>query len=159
MINVGSAHSSVFLHHVKHCSFSSFVPLTLKRKPDEPNLQLPISVNKSSEQVEREIIYQTLLAMKMDINEIKNMLFRLGGNYNVNQLPSYTPTNQEFEPVHHDNDVITVSEQADNLSMVDMEKEMIRKALDKFSGNRRKAAQALNISERTLYRKIKEYDI
>ena len=38
-----------------------------------PNYNLPISVDKSSEQVEREMIYKTLLALKMDINELKNM--------------------------------------------------------------------------------------
>ena len=40
-----------------------------------------------------------------------------------------------------------------------IEHEMIKRCLEKFKGNRRKTAQALNISERTLYRKIKEYDI
>ena len=53
----------------------------------------------------------------------------------------------------------TVDEAGDNLSMLDMEKDMINKALVRYDGNRRKAATALNISERTLYRKIKEYEI
>ena len=43
--------------------------------------------------------------------------------------------------------------------MEEIEFEMIIKTLDKFKGNRRKTASALNISERTLYRKIKEYGI
>ena len=45
------------------------------------------------------------------------------------------------------------------LSLEDMEKDMIKKALKKFAGKRKDAADELGISERTLYRKIKQYDI
>ncbi|SVE25764.1 uncharacterized protein METZ01_LOCUS478618, partial [marine metagenome] len=45
------------------------------------------------------------------------------------------------------------------ISLTELEKEMIEKTLDKFRGNRRKTAQVLDISERTLYRKINEYGI
>jgi len=45
------------------------------------------------------------------------------------------------------------------LSIADKEKELIIKALDKHKGKRKYAALDLGISERTLYRKIKEYDI
>ena len=47
----------------------------------------------------------------------------------------------------------------ESLSLDDLEREMIRKALDKHRGKRKYAAQDLNISERTLYRKIKEYGL
>ncbi|RME06506.1 MAG: hypothetical protein D6816_07680 [Bacteroidetes bacterium] len=47
----------------------------------------------------------------------------------------------------------------ENLSLVEMEKDLIMKALKKHNGKRRDAAQELGISERTLYRKIKEYDL
>lgn len=47
----------------------------------------------------------------------------------------------------------------DVLSIRDLEKDAIVKALDKTKGSKRKAARLLNISERTLYRKLKEYDI
>jgi len=47
----------------------------------------------------------------------------------------------------------------ESLSLDDVEKEMIRKALEKHHGKRKNAAQDLNISERTLYRKIKEYGL
>ena len=47
----------------------------------------------------------------------------------------------------------------ESLSLVDKEMELIRKALEKHNGKRKYAAQDLGISERTLYRKIKEYDI
>lgn len=47
----------------------------------------------------------------------------------------------------------------ESLSLVDKEKELIKKALEKHHGKRKYAAEDLGISERTLYRKIKEYDI
>ena len=47
----------------------------------------------------------------------------------------------------------------DILSIRDLEKDAIVKALDKTKGSKRKAAKLLNISERTLYRKLKEYDL
>jgi transcriptional regulator with PAS, ATPase and Fis domain len=47
----------------------------------------------------------------------------------------------------------------ESLSLVDKEMELIKKALDKYKGKRKNAADELGISERTLYRKIKEYDI
>jgi transcriptional regulator with PAS, ATPase and Fis domain len=47
----------------------------------------------------------------------------------------------------------------ESLSLDEVEKEMIRKALEKHHGKRKSAAQDLNISERTLYRKIKEYGL
>ena len=47
----------------------------------------------------------------------------------------------------------------ESLSLADKEAEMIKKALEKYNGKRKIAAQELGISERTLYRKIKEYDI
>ena len=49
--------------------------------------------------------------------------------------------------------------EANSLSLDEVEKEMIRKALEKHHGKRKSAAKDLNISERTLYRKIKEYGL
>ena len=45
------------------------------------------------------------------------------------------------------------------MTMIEYEREIIEKYLKKFNDNRRKTAKALNISERTLYRKLKEYEI
>ena len=50
-------------------------------------------------------------------------------------------------------------EEEENLSLEEVEKEMIRKALEKHNGRRKNAAADLKISERTLYRKIKEYNL
>ena len=51
------------------------------------------------------------------------------------------------------------TEVEESLSLEDKEKELVRKALDRHRGKRKKAAQELGISERTLYRKIKEWDL
>ena len=60
-----------------------------------------------------------------------------------------------IEPEHYDNTEVV----EENLSLEENEKELIRKALRKHAGKRKEAAQDLGISERTLYRKIKEYDL
>jgi transcriptional regulator with PAS, ATPase and Fis domain len=60
----------------------------------------------------------------------------------------------ETENTFHPSEIIEES-----LSLQDKEKEMIRKALEKHRGKRKEAARELGISERTLYRKIKEYQI
>ncbi|HRD79828.1 MAG TPA: sigma-54 dependent transcriptional regulator [Saprospiraceae bacterium] len=60
---------------------------------------------------------------------------------------------------HHDDDYESMEVLEENLSLIENEKELIRKALRKHAGRRKDAAQDLGISERTLYRKIKEYDM
>jgi DNA-binding NtrC family response regulator len=60
---------------------------------------------------------------------------------------------------HHDDDYESMEVLEENLSLIENEKELIRKALRKHGGRRKDAAQDLGISERTLYRKIKEYDM
>ena len=66
----------------------------------------------------------------------------------------HTPDPAEKDDEYHPSEIIEES-----LSLQDKEKEMIRKALEKHHGKRKDAAQELGISERTLYRKIKEYQI
>lgn len=134
---------------------------------------------------EREILYQVLFDMRRDMTELKklvNTLMAERGSQVVNpttqsagmsyiQDPSYNlmPAVQSplsISPVKH----TTVSKMDDDiqdtdvyveetLSLDEVEKEMIRKALDRHHGRRKNAAKDLNISERTLYRKIKEYGL
>lgn len=103
---------------------------------------LPIALNKTVEQAERELIYRALVDLKSDIIALKQML--AGGR--VVQQPA---------------GVLEEQSSSDNgsLSLEDMERRMIEKALQKHRGNRRLAAQDLKISERTLYRKIKEFGL
>lgn len=131
---------------------------------------------------EREILYQVLFDMKKDMTDLKKLVFDLmqkDGDSNdlqqknamlirklyedqemdVVQPQGYTPSqvNVSHVDVPHIQDTEEFVEES--LSLVDKEMELIRKALEKHNGKRKYAAQDLGISERTLYRKIKEYDI
>jgi len=103
---------------------------------------LPVALNKSVEQAERELIYRALVDLKSDIIELKQILAH-GGVVQV------------------EDSAVAERNGGGNgtLSLDDMERRLIMKALDKHHGNRRLAAQDLNISERTLYRKIKEFGL
>lgn len=112
----------------------------LRGAPDERHL--PVHVNKSVEQAERELILRALLDIKGNVLDLKNMLAdRSPDVRGVGDGPVYVQGG---------------AAEAD-LSLAEMERRMINEALERYKGNRRAAARALNISERTLYRKIKEY--
>jgi DNA-binding NtrC family response regulator len=74
-----------------------------------------------------------------------------------NHMPSVQITSHQ--PLIIDNDVQSHFEVDESLNIMDKEKELILKALKKHRGRRKDASTDLGISERTLYRKIKEYDI
>ncbi len=123
---------------------------------------------------EREILYKLFFDMKKDVNELKKMFFDLLQNPNAAQhAPVFN--DQPFAEVHsnatgiaatkpvflpHNGEVIDHHEDVEeSLSIMDKEKELIIKALKKHKGKRKDASLDLGISERTLYRKLKEYDI
>ncbi len=130
---------------------------------------------------EREILYKLFFDMKKDVNELKKMFFEVLQNpamasgipvYNSssNPLPEIRPQVMpgNYMPQHpnqpvilnqHPEDVQRIEAVEESLSIVDKEKELIIKALKKHRGKRKDAAADLGISERTLYRKLKEYDI
>jgi transcriptional regulator with PAS, ATPase and Fis domain len=120
---------------------------------------------------EREILYQILFDMRKDINDLKKLVPELG---KINSQPAdlthpvyQHPVSPEIaknivveEPVlYADEYEEEVKEPEITLSLDEVEKEMIRKALERNKGKRRNAALELKISERTLYRKIKEYGL
>lgn len=109
---------------------------------------LPVPLNLPREQAEREIIYRTLLSLKMDINEVKDLI--LAQNQANFSQPAYS---------YSENNIDEDSNELKPTTMAGMEREMIKQTLNKYSGSRRKTARALQISERTLYRKIKEYGL
>lgn len=109
---------------------------------------------------EREILYQVLFDMKKDVNDLKKLVHDImNGNAPVSHVDNsvYAPASvhQSIHPATIQ-EVETVEE---NLSLEDVEKDMIRKALERHGGRRKNAAADLQISERTLYRKIKEYGL
>ena len=118
---------------------------------------------------EREILYKVLFDMRKDITELRKTVDELtaGQVQTVQPIKGTTVLNH----VSHDNVVeydnaqdveveyLQEKSPADSLSLQDKENEVICKALRKHNGKRKDAAKELGISERTLYRKIKEYDI
>ena len=137
---------------------------------------------------EREIFYKIMLDMRKDINELKKItseLMKERGNTTIHSTPylaqnndvtevitSYpkqnsSPTtievaknnsNVDYSSIIEENSD-TIEEIEPMLSLQEKEKEMIIQALDRNKGKRKKAAKDLGISERTLYRKIKQYDL
>lgn len=133
---------------------------------------------------EREILYQVLFDMRKDVTELKKLVHdimseRVATGHPVNPTPIYADEADLVSPVISDvptllhtpasstplhkkeNPEIQDTEEyvEETLSIDVAEKELIRKALEKHHGKRKLAAKDLNISERTLYRKIKEYGL
>ncbi len=111
----------------------------------EPTRNLPVPSLMSSlpnDQTERELIYRALLELKNELREIKSMLAGASGAHAGQlALPAANEPKTEHPLIQ---------------SLESVEREALRQALDFFKGNRRVAAQSLGISERTLYRKMKE---
>lgn len=125
---------------------------------------------------EREILYSVLFDMRQEVAELKKMVHNLmaerGGQVGhvvatpvVTAPPSVPAIIHSVQqpavcPKVDDDDIQDTEEYVEEtLSLDEVEKEMIRKALEKHHGKRKSAAKDLNISERTLYRKIKEYGL
>ena len=118
---------------------------------------LPVHLQKDSATAEREMIIRTLFLLRNDISEMKDMLagrLMLQPRHG-DQKSEKTDYSNTFE----DSAVVLSNNEVGNVSMQDMEKDLIISTLDKYRGNRRMSSESLGISERTLYRKIKEYDI
>ncbi len=151
------------------------------------DVRLPAIVSSSSDQgsdfsSEREILYKVLFDMKSDLNDLKQLTLELMNSSSTDKvrtenegliqkiygneqdqterlLPSanepkpYTPnTEDKFEYAEE-------IEEEETLSLIEKELEMIKKALERNHGKRKAAANELGISERTLYRKIKQFDL
>ena len=138
-------------------------------------------LNGGGEFSERELLYKVLFDMKKDLTELKKVVANLmsGSNINLQEAEDEmypangyvdTQTNLNTQQgVIQTQHGVTIQpaikidaheELVDvNYSLADKEKEMIQKAIEKYNGKRKLAAKELGISERTLYRKINEYNI
>ncbi|MBO5952066.1 MAG: sigma-54-dependent Fis family transcriptional regulator [Bacteroidaceae bacterium] len=119
---------------------------------------------------EREILYRVLFDMRRDITDLKDQVKKLSAGAIVEQSASVnqpvsiiTTTEQVARKITidgADDDIQDTEEYVEeSLSLNEVEKDMIKRALQKHGGKRKDAARDLNISERTLYRKIKEYNL
>ena len=128
---------------------------------------------------ERELLYKVLFDMKKDINDMKKLVVELISNDEGNQ--QFREKNEslinklyrEVEPLHdmdhgvqiqrknkeEEHFVVPEEVAEESLSLEETEIGLIKRALDKHKGKRKDAAAELGISERTLYRKINEYNI
>ena len=100
---------------------------------------------------EREILYKILFDMKKDMNDLKRLVYDL-----MQFTPSPSPTLLNHREDHIQDTEAVIEE---SFSIEEKEKELILKALEKNHGKRKLAAKDLGISERTLYRKLKEYNL
>ncbi len=114
---------------------------------------------------EREILYKVLFDMKRDLTELKKITFDLiqkGGNTEIMNTinPSVFDDNNDHNIIIASNDnANNTIEVEESLSLFDQEKKLIEKSLLKHKGKRKDAAAELGISERTLYRKLKEFGL
>ncbi len=151
--------------------------------PDFTSIKLPAIYNQDDQKAfasEREILYKILFDMKNDMNELKKIVLDLmqkGINHEdshddnariIQKLYNTIDTNvsatipgKTIEIKRTDTPNIQDTEEVyeESLSLATKEIELIKKALDKHTGKRKNAANELGISERTLYRKIKEYNL
>jgi len=154
---------------------------------ENPASTLPMRVNQDKKEdfSERDILYKVLFDMKRDMVELKKLVAEIiqnGGNtsalsanpnlvkqlyQDVELLPEVqqpaSPTITIHHPEHQvksDFDIAHHTVEAEeSLSLIEKESDLIKKALKKHKGKRKLAAQELGISERTLYRKIKELNL
>ncbi|MBL4605992.1 MAG: sigma 54-interacting transcriptional regulator [Flavobacteriaceae bacterium] len=127
---------------------------------------------------ERDIMYKILFDMRNDINDLKKLTLDLMQKGNSEKVQAenhqliekiYQEKQSEHYPVEvvqipqsniqNNYDFVETIEEDESLSLQEKEVEMIRRSLEKNKGKRKLAAQELGISERTLYRKIKQYDL
>jgi transcriptional regulator with PAS, ATPase and Fis domain len=164
-------------------------PILSSYLPQSQISQLPMRIGSNNQQTdfnERDLLYKVLFDMKKDLTDLKKIVIDLIENDNqLNQdfhpenaqiikklyqevgtaespiQLAYTSSSEEpmvkLEPANEP--VQDAVEESVPLSLQGAEEELIRKALEKYKGKRKKAAKELGISERTLYRKITEYNI
>ena len=113
---------------------------------------------------EREILYKVLFDMKRDLTELKKITFDLmqkEGNTEIMQTvnPSVFNENEESRIIINSTTEQQAIEVEESLSLFEQEKRLIEKSLLKHKGRRKDAAAELGISERTLYRKLKEFGL
>ncbi len=159
------------------------VPILLKYMPQGQSSELPVLFKgeDASKFNERELLYKVLFDMKKDMNDLKKLVMNLLQNEDT--LSSNLGENihlikrlyQDFEESKEASQPIIVrqpdtsfadhepvqepEEVEESLSLQKKEIDFIKRALTRHEGKRKDAARELGISERTLYRKIKEYDI
>jgi DNA-binding NtrC family response regulator len=111
--------------------------------PQESAL-LPVALHRSKDEAEREMIYASVLAMHRDVRDILALVSRAPSGHPLGSMREVQAQAMPAAPAQ---------------TLAQLERTAIADALRASAGNRRKASEILGISERTLYRKIKEYGL
>ena len=156
--------------------------------PNSQKSNLPALIKKKQDTSdfsnEREILYKVLFDMKNDLNDLKKLTMELMKNDNMSEFQKNNEnliqkiyeenkesenhstidvnnnSSKEVEVVKRDNyQYVQELDSPETLSLHDKELELIKKSLERHEGKRKLAAKELGISERTLYRKIKQFDL
>ena len=153
--------------------------------PNYNNLPAVIDTNDSQEDKsiseDRDVLYKALYELRKDFNELKKLTLDLINNKSIGELPAENlqlldQLNKEKDNFNQDSNIELIQieqpsipsnnyeyaetiEEDESLSLHEKEIEMIKKSLEKNQNKRKLAAKELGISERTLYRKIKQYDL
>ena len=136
-------------------------------EPISDNLKLPIPVNKSTGQAEIDIILRQLFSLKQDTEMIRTILavdkdsslFGVSPILPKDNLKIINSVNEKNLEVTEDGQPLIRDDAIGEIQMKDLEKEAIVRTLRFFNNNRRKTARSLGVSERTLYRKIEDYNL
>ena len=152
----------------------------LRYLPKNSQNNLPALISKdegSSFNSEREILYKVLFDMKADLNDLKKLTLELMQTKNLSDFKKNNEEliqkvydesandikkkNVEILSIDHKEkyDYIEEIKEIESLSIHDKELELIKKSLEKHKGKRKLASKELGISERTLYRKIKQFNL
>jgi DNA-binding NtrC family response regulator len=153
--------------------------------PNSQNSNLPAIIKKDQDSSdfsnEREILYKVLFDMKNDLNDLKKLTMELMKNDNMSEFQKNNENliqkiydqdkeaenypiidvndNQTKEIKDNNYQYVQELDSQETLSLHDKELELIKKSLERHEGKRKLAAKELGISERTLYRKIKQFDL
>ncbi|MDC0552449.1 sigma 54-interacting transcriptional regulator [Flavobacteriaceae bacterium] len=153
--------------------------------PNSQKTNLPAVIKKKQDTSdfsnEREILYKVLFDMKNDLNDLKKLTMELMKNDNMSEFQKNNENliqkiyeqdkevknypiidvneNQEKEVKDNNYQYVQELDSQETLSLHDKELELIKKSLERHDGKRKLAAEELGISERTLYRKIKQFDL
>lgn len=147
--------------------------------PKDETESMPVQYKRDASTInddEKQEIYKALYALNAEVNKLKAIVasgnfrqaaepvhddrktlappaYDIGGSYVSKPEPDWAADNQDVDIQDHREEV-KEAEKLDNCSIEQAYQDMIHKALEKYNGNRKKAAKELGISERTLYRKI-----
>ena len=136
--------------------------LGLSKVSIHDNTALPVLMPQPAESAERELILRQLFLLRQDIEFLKQIASE--GNSIANQvgLTMITKDNSKINPslqIDEDIENFIKNSAIGDITMEDLEKEVIERTLKYFNNNRRASAKSLNMSERTLYRKIDHYGL